>query len=481
MNMRVLVLVLCAALWVAPSSAQDMRGKIFADVEEAQSTARVAQADFLSPDTFADALREMQRAGRDFDDGKNVDRVRERLVNAKRLFDNATENAGVAALALEEPIKTRTAALEAEAPSLATNLWSDAESDFNAAVKSLERGDLRSARRRGEKAVELFDAAELSAIKARHLSRARVQLAEADRDGIERDVPNTIARARRLLEQADSSLTSDRYATDEPDRLAERAIYETRHARFLAGYAERVRQRKLSVEALLLEWEAPLADIAGAAGVPARFDDGYAAMTEAVIEQVEATQVSEARFRQDVTDANRRMAALEEEIRILDSQLGGASQERRSLVIRLETQARIKEQFVRVESIFGPDEARVLQQSDRVILRLAGLGFPSSSAELGTNAKALLDKVIEAVRIFPGSQVIVEGHTDASGGAQSNLALSQERAESVTTFVAGRAGIPLRQFTTIGYGEARPVANNETAEGRARNRRIDVIIVPPAS
>ena len=41
-------------------------------------------------------------------------------------------------------------------------------------------------------------------------------------------------------------------------------------------------------------------------------------------------------------------------------------------------------------------------------------------------------------------------------------------------------GIPLRQFTTIGYGEARPVANNETADGRAKNRRIDVIIVPPA-
>ena len=199
-----------------------------------------------------------------------------------------------------------------------------------------------------------------------------------------------------------------------------------------------------------------------------------------LIEQIEATRVSEARFRKDVADANLRMAALEEEIRILDSQLGGVSQERRSLVMRLETQARIKEQFVRVETLFAPNEARVLQQTDRVILRLLGLGFASSSADLDGSAEPILSKVLEAIRIFPGSEIVVEGHTDASGGADTNLALSQERAESVTTWLSRTAGIPLRRFTTIGYGEARPVANNETPEGRARNRRIDVIILPTA-
>jgi outer membrane protein OmpA-like peptidoglycan-associated protein len=71
----------------------------------------------------------------------------------------------------------------------------------------------------------------------------------------------------------------------------------------------------------------------------------------------------------------------------------------------------------------------------------------------------------------------VLGHTDSDGAEGYNQALSERRAQSVASFLTGR-GVATVRIATIGYGETRPIATNETAEGKAQNRRVEIKVVP---
>jgi outer membrane protein OmpA-like peptidoglycan-associated protein len=133
-----------------------------------------------------------------------------------------------------------------------------------------------------------------------------------------------------------------------------------------------------------------------------------------------------------------------------------------------------------LESLFRPNEARILQEEGNVIIRLIGLSFDSGESLIKSQYFQLLRKIADVPDIFPGASLVlvVEGHTDSVGNDTMNLALSERRANSVRDYLLASTILPGSQVRAVGYGETRPVANNETAEGRAMNRRIDVVIVP---
>ncbi|HEX7037402.1 MAG TPA: OmpA family protein, partial [Pseudomonadales bacterium] len=88
------------------------------------------------------------------------------------------------------------------------------------------------------------------------------------------------------------------------------------------------------------------------------------------------------------------------------------------------------------------------------------------------------DAVQRALAEFPRANLIIEGHTDSFGSDASNQALSQARADAVLEYLVANGSISRSDVQALGYGEAQPVANNETPEGRRRNRRIDIVIYP---
>ncbi len=98
--------------------------------------------------------------------------------------------------------------------------------------------------------------------------------------------------------------------------------------------------------------------------------------------------------------------------------------------------------------------------------------FEPGSAELTPRGQGVLDQLIPVLRELPGRRFEIIGHTDAIGARTTNVALSLARAESVRTSLA-RKGLPESLFSASGVGPDRPVAGNETPEGRARNRRIE--------
>jgi outer membrane protein OmpA-like peptidoglycan-associated protein len=127
--------------------------------------------------------------------------------------------------------------------------------------------------------------------------------------------------------------------------------------------------------------------------------------------------------------------------------------------------------------MFTEDEGKVLREGENVIIRLYGLSFPVGKNTIESQYYPLLTRVQEAIRAFPNCRVVIEGHTDSQGGDEANQILSASRARAVAEYLMANMNAELA-INHEGYGESRPVASNDIPEGRARNRRIDVVITP---
>lgn len=106
-------------------------------------------------------------------------------------------------------------------------------------------------------------------------------------------------------------------------------------------------------------------------------------------------------------------------------------------------------------------------------VRLEGASFASGSSRLLPGAGEKLDEVVNAARQFPDIQLQVMGYTDNVGNAEGNLRLSQDRADAVMAYLVGK-GVSSDRITSKGFGADNPVADNATAEGRAKNRRVEI-------
>ncbi|MFB2120240.1 OmpA family protein [Parapedobacter sp. 2B3] len=104
--------------------------------------------------------------------------------------------------------------------------------------------------------------------------------------------------------------------------------------------------------------------------------------------------------------------------------------------------------------------------------------FPLNSSYLTDQAKSEIDKLIDLLADYPNASLIVDGHTDATGTEEYNQWLSEKRAESVKKYIADH-GISGSRITTNGHGQAKPIAPNNTKEGRQQNRRVEVTIATP--
>jgi outer membrane protein OmpA-like peptidoglycan-associated protein len=123
--------------------------------------------------------------------------------------------------------------------------------------------------------------------------------------------------------------------------------------------------------------------------------------------------------------------------------------------------------------------ATVKQESRGMVITLSGgVLFTSGKAELLPSAQAKLSEVANALtQQSPDAQIVVEGHTDAQGTESFNLDLSTRRAQAVRDYLASHGVAPDR-IRAEGLGFSRPVADNKTAEGRANNRRVEIVVQP---
>ena len=89
--------------------------------------------------------------------------------------------------------------------------------------------------------------------------------------------------------------------------------------------------------------------------------------------------------------------------------------------------------------------------------------------------------VLKAIESHPDTRILVEGHTDNVGNPVSNQQLSEKRAQSVKDWLVISSNVPEGRFEVKGFGDTKPIADNQTEDGKAKNRRVEIILIPSAT
>jgi outer membrane protein OmpA-like peptidoglycan-associated protein len=123
-------------------------------------------------------------------------------------------------------------------------------------------------------------------------------------------------------------------------------------------------------------------------------------------------------------------------------------------------------------------DVQVIRRGDDLVLNIpSGITFAYNSAAVQPQFQRTLDQVASTLAEYNQTYIDVYGHTDATGSDAYNQTLSERRASSVADYLAGR-GVQQARIGTRGYGETQPIAENDTPDGQAANRRVEVKIVP---
>jgi outer membrane protein OmpA-like peptidoglycan-associated protein len=142
-----------------------------------------------------------------------------------------------------------------------------------------------------------------------------------------------------------------------------------------------------------------------------------------------------------------------------------------SNIEKISTQGLTRSATLYVELELGIEEAK----TGKTIV-LNKIFFATGSASIDVNASSDLNKLVQFLKDNPTAKLEIQGHTDNVGSQESNVKLSQQRANSIVTYLT-QNGIDANQLIAIGYGDKKPIATNTTAEGRSRNRRVEMKVI----
>ncbi len=451
-------------------SADAMKETLFSDVNKAIADANAVTANILSPVSYGKAKKLYDRADDRYEKGQSIERIKKELAEATGLFKKATDNSAIAKLTFENVLKARDDAAAAEASARALKNWTEAEQKFSDAARSLELGSLKRAKDKISSTEALYRKAELNAIKASYLSETKALIDQATNKRVVRYAPKTLENASTLLASAEKELNENRYDTDYPRSLAKQARYEAKHAIYIASRVKLLQNEDVSAEDILLKSEEPLTAIASLLDLNVQFHNGFDDPTKAIKARIEGLLKDS----YELGERKKEIEFLETEIATLEKRLGIQSE-------RIAKQEAQKNKLREVTGLFSKNEAIVLRQGNNVLLRLIGLTFNPGSSTIATRNFQLLNRVQKAIDMYPEFRVIIEGHTDSFGSDATNHALSTDRAKAVREYIIANMNDRLpTDIEAIGFGETRPIANNETQDGRAKNRRIDLVLVPNA-
>ena len=130
---------------------------------------------------------------------------------------------------------------------------------------------------------------------------------------------------------------------------------------------------------------------------------------------------------------------------------------------------------ISVRPAAAPVDASVCQQLFSDLLSKTKIRFLTGRATLDSDSTGLLDHLVETALRCPNATIEIAGHTDSEGEDAANQTLSERRAQAVLDYFV-KAGLPADRFTAVGYGSTKPVASNDTDDGKAQNRRIEFLV-----
>jgi outer membrane protein OmpA-like peptidoglycan-associated protein len=185
--------------------------------------------------------------------------------------------------------------------------------------------------------------------------------------------------------------------------------------------------------------------------------------------------VSEASAREEVQrgEAERNRIIADARTREAEEAARAAQAATRELDVQTRAAEEAEERNLALERELEQLEAR---NTDRgLVLTLGDVLFDTGQATLKPGAATTIDRLAQFMSDYAERSVRIEGHTDSAGSDELNQGLSERRAAAVESALLDR-GVSSQRITTVGYGEARPIAGNDTAGGRQQNRRVEIVV-----
>jgi outer membrane protein OmpA-like peptidoglycan-associated protein len=313
----------------------------------------------------------------------------------------------------------------------------------------------------------------------------------AKREGAEEYTPTILRDATVTLGQARnfaSKSPSDKQAVDYSRRtvaLCSEAIQIIKRRKEAEELARQIAERK--AEMASLEARARSAEET-ARQAQTKLDEAKVALQAAQLEKSSAESAILAAQQELTRLGVEKTALLQEQTRLQEEQarlqaeqarlLAEQEQLRQSVAEMAERAERLKQEREQLASRLESALSFVAdtQASARgMIVNLPDILFDTDQASLKQEARVVIAKLAGILLVMPELNLRIEGHTDSTGSDEHNQGLSERRASSVRDFLAAQ-GIDMNRMVAVGYGEYRPIADNDTASGRARNRRVEIVI-----
>jgi len=435
------------------------------------SNARKDQLNILAPTSFAKAEAYLDDAKKALKSGDEFSEILEPIGPGRAQLQNAEEMAQVARTTLPDAIKARELARAAGATNLGED-YARAEEQFLKLTKAIEDNDLKYAQNNREKVAAAFDQLEVRAIKEQTLGEARKLIKQAEEEGARKLTPKTLEAAQQKLNDADAFISEHRYEREKIQQKSAEALFQAQRLVQVIRQSKQVEE--MQPEQLTLWVEGIISQTTNKLSAPDMRNKSFDTQRENILGSIKSLQ-DDRQFLATQEKAHlEEIESLKQQVAMLE----GKTREERVAIERLEAEKQFNELYNQVKGYFSADEAEVYKQSNRLIIRLRAMQFPVGQAVIMPSNYELLSKVQRSIRTFSEPDVVIEGHTDSTGSDEVNDHLSQQRAESVRDYLVANKTLQAEKIVSIGYGSKRPLASNETEEGRAINRRIDVVISP---
>jgi OOP family OmpA-OmpF porin len=487
----------CAQTSVTPTSQPAVAPKNHIEsitgLEAEIAAGKKNELDVLSPDWFSKAEEFYAKAKKSAEEGSEISGILEYTAKAQGALESAKETAKVARTMLPEVIESRNKAHLAGAATLGKDFTS-VEEQFLDLTRAIEDNNIRYTQKNAPNVSEAYLALELSAIKADSIEKVHPLLAQAKDEKAEKYVPQSFSMAQKSVDDTDKFITDNRYAKEAIDQKVKESMFQAQRTLALNNQSKTLEKMKPEEIALLMEKS--LHQITTQLSAQDMRNQAMNTQVDTIIESItqlqndnrslnvaldsekKAYQERSALYESQVTALNQRIATLEGTT-VKDQKVKAELlAEQKAAEQKLAAEREFNKKYLEVQTLFRANEAEVYKQRNQLVIRLKAMQFPVGTATISPENFALLGKVQRAIQTFEGSSVVVEGHTDSTGSDEINQALSTQRAEAVSAYLVANKTIPADKIDSRGYGPTRPLASNTTPEGRAINRRIDVIINP---
>jgi outer membrane protein OmpA-like peptidoglycan-associated protein len=471
---------------VEPVSVPQDPAAAVAQLETRLGEARQNQLNVLSPTYFAKAEGSLAEAKKVQEAKGEISRIGEAASRGLTEISQAEEIGRIVHTAIPDAIEARMLARKAGATGFGED-YAAVEKRFLGLTRDVENNDLKSARRDQQAIVKAFRALEIRAIKEIILGDTRKVLVQADSEGARKWAPALYAEAQQEFASVEEFIASNPYAKEEMQRRGNVALFKAN--RLLQINRQTARLRGMEPLDTTLWVEGILRQTSEALGAPDMRDKAFEVQVSNLLGSIDA-MVKDRDFlaqktaaQQEAMDIMRsrhpdEIESLKKQSREEAAKRERLETQRRAAEERLEAERRFNQLYNEVQALFTQDEAECYKQGNRMVIRLRGMTFPVGQAIIMPENYPLLSKIQRAVRTFAEPQVTIEGHTDSTGSSEFNDHLSQQRAESVRQYLLANNVVREDQVVAAGFGASRPLAPNTTAQGRAANRRIDVILTP---